>query len=261
MVVITSDQRQVIFDAVIAMYTNVALSPQQGYHFPTGRAAAEYVGYPPELLDRLPAAAVESFAGVGYPFAAGVLKPGDTVLDIGSGSGTDLLVAALSVGTEGFVYGVDMTEAMRAKARANARLAGTDNVEVLEGNAENLPLGDGSVDAVTSNGVINLVPAKRKAIAEMHRVLRPGGWVQIADIVVEDLPSEACRAKPRLWAECIVGATTQADYLGMFTEAGFTDVERLRDLDYFAASSSASTRATAGGFGAHTMVMRAHKPA
>ena len=261
MVVITSDQRQVIFDAVIAMYTNVALSPQQGYHFPTGRAAAEYVGYPPELLDRLPAAAVESFAGVGYPFAAGVLKPGDTVLDIGSGSGTDLLVAALSVGTEGFVYGVDMTEAMRAKARANARLAGADNVEVLEGNAENLPLGDGSVDAVTSNGVINLVPAKRKAIAEMYRVLRSGGWVQIADIVVEDLPSEACRAKPQLWAECIVGATTQADYLRMFTEAGFTDVERLRDLDYFAASSSASTRATAGGFGAHTMVMRAHKPA
>ena len=118
-----------------------------------------------------------------------------------------------------------------------------------------------SVDVVTTNGVLNLVPDKRRAVAEIARVLRTGGHVQVADIVLATPPSDACRAQPQLWAECIVGATTQADYLSMFTGAGFTDVERLGDLDYFAASSSASTRATAGGFGAHTMVMRARKPA
>lgn len=153
-----------------------------------------------------------------------------------------------------------MTSAMRDKARANACAAGLDHVDVLEGNAEDLPVRSGSVDVISSNGVINLVPDKRRAIEEMYRALRPGGWVQLADIVVEDLPSEACRAKPQLWAECIVGATTRSAYLDMFSQAGFTDVEHLGDLDYFAASSSASTRATAGGFGAHSIVMRARKP-
>jgi arsenite methyltransferase len=117
------------------------------------------------------------------------------------------------------------------------------------------------VDVVTSNGVINLVPDKAAAIREIYRVLRPGGRVQIADIVVQDLPSAACRAQPQLWAECIVGATTEADYLDTFRAAGFEGVARLHDLDYFAASTSAVTRATAGGFGAHSIVLRAQKPA
>lgn len=259
MVVITSEQRDVIFDAVRAMYTSVAAQPNHDYHFPTGRRALQYVGYPAEQLDRLPAAALESFAGVGYPFAAGVVHPGDTVLDIGAGSGTDLLLAALLVGPGGRVVGLDMTAAMRDKCAANARLAGLTSVDVFDGNAETVPLPDESVDVVTSNGVINLVPDKRAAIGEIHRVLRPGGRVQIADIVVADLPSAECRAKPELWAECIVGATTEADYLDMFRAAGFRDVERLGELDYFAASNSESTRRTAGGFGAHSMVMRAIK--
>lgn len=261
MVVITSDQRDIIFDAVESMYTAVATNPAQGFHFPTGRPATEYVGYPADLLDKLPPTAVESFAGVGYPFATAVITAGDTVVDIGSGSGTDLLLAALLVGPDGEAVGVDMTKAMRDKAIANARSVGIDHVQVLDGNAEDLPLRSASADVITSNGVINLVPDKRRAIGEMYRVLKPGGWVQLADIVVDDLPSDACRAKPQLWAECIVGATTQSDYLALFTLAGFTDVEHLSDLDYFAASASASTRATAGGFGAHSMVMRARKPA
>jgi arsenite methyltransferase len=261
MVVVTSEQRDVIFDAVQSMYTAVADQPDQEFHFPTGRRACEYVGYPASQLDRLPATAVESFAGVGYPFAAEVVRTGDTVLDIGSGSGTDLLLAALLVGPEGRAVGVDMTSAMREKALANAGSIGLLNVDVLDGNAESLPLLDGTVDVVTSNGVINLVPDKRSAIAEIHRVLRPGGRVQIADIVVADLPSDECRAKPQLWAECIVGATTEADYLAMFRDLGFEAVERLDELDYFAASTSESTRRTAGGFGAHSMVMRAVKPA
>jgi arsenite methyltransferase len=260
MVVITSDQRDVIFDAVEVMYTNVAQQPDQEFHFPTGRSACEYVGYPSEQLDTIPSAALESFAGVGYPFGADVLREGDTVLDIGSGSGTDLLLAAILTGRDGRAIGIDMTAAMREKCRTNARAAGLTNVDVLDGNAEELPVRDASVDVVTSNGVINLVPDKKAAIAEIHRVLAPGGRVQLSDIVVRDLPSDTCRAKPQLWAECIVGATTESDYLEMFTAAGFNDVERVDQLDYFAASSSEATRDTAGGFGAHSIVLRARKP-
>jgi arsenite methyltransferase len=158
MVVITSDQRDVIMNAIRDMYTAVARRPDEEYHFPTGRRAAEYVGYPAERLDALPAAAIESFAGVGYPFAADVIRPGHTVLDVGSGSGTDLLIAALAVGPGGRAIGLDMTAAMRRKAAANARAMAIANVELLDGHAEAIPLPDASVDVVTSNGVINLVP-------------------------------------------------------------------------------------------------------
>jgi arsenite methyltransferase len=261
MVVVTSEQRDVLFEAVRDMYTAVADRPDQEYHFPTGRRACEYVGYPADLLDRVPATAVESFAGVGYPFAADVIRAGDVVLDIGSGSGTDLIAAAILSGGDGRAIGLDMTEAMRRKAEANARAAGLDNVELIDGNAESIPLPDASVGVVTSNGVINLVPDKAAAAREIARILKPGGRFQIADIVVNDLPSDECRSKPQLWAECIVGATTEADYIGTFRSAGLVDVERLDDLDYFAASTSESTRKTASGFGAHSIVIRGRKTA
>jgi arsenite methyltransferase len=260
MVVITVDQRDVIFDAVRNMYTAVALHPEEEFHFPTGRRACEYVGYPAALLDQLPVTAVESFAGVGQPFSADAIRAGDVVLDIGSGSGTDLLIAAMMTGPGGRAIGLDMTQAMREKAAGNARLIGARNVDLIDGNAEDIPLPDASVDVVTSNGVINLVPDKTAVAREIHRVLRPGGRVQIADIVVRDVPSDACRANPQLWAECIVGATTGADYLSTFRSAGFEDVELVSELDYFAASRSESTRRTADGFGAHSIVMRARKP-
>jgi arsenite methyltransferase len=261
MVAILSNQRAVILDAVRAMYTAVATAPEQGFHFPTGRAACEFVGYPAEQLDALPAGAVESFAGVGYPFAAGVITAGDVVLDVGSGSGTDVLIASRLVGPGGRVYALDMTAAMRDKLRTNVERCGVRNVEVLEGNAEEIPLPDASVSVVTSNGVLNLVPDKPKAIAEIARVLRPGGRVQIADILVVTLPSEACRSHPELWAECIVGATTEDNFLDLFRDAGLADVELLRHLDYFAGSPSAETRKVAASFGAQTLVMRAAKRA
>ncbi|HEX6132738.1 MAG TPA: methyltransferase domain-containing protein [Longimicrobiales bacterium] len=260
MVVITTNQRDIIFEAVRAMYTQVATEPHRGFHFPTGRSACRLVGYPDEVLAPLPATAVESFAGVGYPFAASVIRPGDTVLDIGSGSGTDALIASALVGSQGHVVALDMTDAMRAKLQANAALAGARNVLVLDGNAESIPLPDESVDVVTSNGVLNLVPDKAAAVREIARVLRPGGRVQIADIIVATSPSEACRSQPQLWAECIVGATREDEYLGLFGVAGLTGVEALRHHDYFAHSSSEETRKVAGSFGAIAFVMTAEKP-
>jgi arsenite methyltransferase len=260
MVAILSNQREVIFDAVRRMYTDVARMPEREFHFPTGRRACELLGYPAEQLDLLPSTAVESFAGVGYPFAAGVIRIGDTVLDIGSGSGTDALIAVGLVGPSGRVIGVDLTEVMRDKLRANAAAAGADNLEVLSGNAEAIPLPDGSVDVVTSNGVLNLVPDKPRAIREIARLLRPGGRLQVADIVVRTLPSESCRSQPELWAECIVGATTAESYVTGFEAVGLCDVEVLSRSDYFEASSSPDTRRVAGSFGAHAAVFRARKP-
>lgn len=259
MVAVTSNERAVIFDAVQAMYTAVATEPRGEFHFPVGRPACEYVGYPAAELDAIPPEAVESFAGVGYPFAAGVIRPGDVVLDIGSGSGTDALIAARMVGPRGKVWGLDMTEAMRQKLRDNAGRAGATNVEVLTGNAEAIPLPDAAVSVVTSNGVINLVPDKAAALREIARVLGPGGRVQLADIVVDTPPGAACRAQPQLWAECIVGATSEAEYLELFRTAGFAVVETLSRHDYFAASASAETRKVAGSFGAHAVVLRAVK--
>ena len=259
MVVITSEKRDVILDAVRKMYTDLARDPEQGFHFPTGRAACEVEGYPPELLDRLPAGAVASFAGVSYPFAAEVLGEGDTVLDVGAGSGTDSLIAALLVGPKGEVIGLDMTPAMRERLTRNARAMGANNVRSLDGSAEEIPLPDGSVDAVTTNGVLNLVPDKPKAAREIHRVLRPGGRLQVADIVLGEDPSEACRSKPELWAECIVGATKEGEYLGFLEDAGFTEVLVLCRMDYFAHSPDPGTRDLARSLGAQAIVLRARK--
>jgi arsenite methyltransferase len=259
MVVITQDHRDVILDAVQSMYTAVARNPEQTFHFPTGRAACLLVGYPAAELDAVPASAVESFAGVGYPFAADAVKPGDIVLDIGSGSGTDALIAAHRAGAAGLVYGLDLTEAMREKLRRNAAAIGA-NVQVLEGNAEDIPLESASVDVVTSNGVINLVPDKAKAMSEIARVLRPGGRVQIADIVLAVDPSDSCRSQPELWAECIVGATREEEYLTQIREAGLEDVEVLSRHEYFEHSPDAGTRDVARSFGAVAFVLRARRP-
>lgn len=261
MVVITSTQRDVILDAVRGMYSEVAKHPEREFHFPTGRPACELVGYPVELLNRLPVRAVESFAGVGYPFRAQCIRSGDTVLDIGSGSGTDVFVAREQVGPQGQVYGLDLTAAMRAKLTGIVAQAGAENVTVLAGNAEEIPLPDASVDVVTSNGVLNLVPNKARAAAEIARVLRPGGRVQIADIVLARTASDACRSQPQLWAECIVGATTEPDYLAVFATAGLDGIEVLEHHDYFAHSASPQTRGVAQSLGAIAIVLTANKPA
>jgi SAM-dependent methyltransferase len=249
-----------ILDAVQRMYEDVASCPTKSFHFPTGRAACLNVGYPAEELDAIPATAVESFAGVGYPFAAGVICEGDTVVDVGSGSGTDLLIAARKTGPTGRVVGIDMTEAMVAKARANTERAGAAHVEVWQRDAEWLPLEDGTADVVTSNGVLNLVPDKAVAFREIWRVLRPGGRIQIADIVLSTPVSERSKANAQLWAECIVGAEPEEAYLALVREAGFEDVLVIDRLDYFAESTNEGTRRAASQYGAHTIVLTARKP-
>jgi len=260
MVYVASLNKDLIFSAVRAMYTDVALHPEREYHFPTGRAACVFVGYPAAQLAALPAVAVESFAGVAYPFASNVTDEGDTVLDIGSGSGTDLLIAARTAGDRGQAIGLDMTAAMLDKVARSVAAAGLSNVHVLEGNAEKIPLPDASVDVVTSNGVLNLVPDKRAAFGELHRVLKPGGRVQIGDIALGQPLAGDCLSNPTLWAECIVGATLEDEYLTMLQQSGFTQIELLGRLDYFCASVSSATRSIAQSFHARSVVIRAAKP-
>ncbi len=258
MVAVLSDKKEFIIAAVKEMYTDVATRPDKEFHFPTGRSACVFVGYPQEELDPIPETALESFAGVGYPHAGGAIAEGSAVLDVGSGSGTDTLIASRRAGPGGRVFGLDMTVAMLEKLRANVERMGAANVEPVEGNAEEIPLGDETIDVVTSNGVLNLVPDKEKAFAEIFRVLKPGGRVQLADIVVRNPISDECRSDPNLWAECVVGASMQDLYIRMFADAGFEDIRIMREFDYFSGSSSESTRKVAAGFDAHTveLVMR-----
>ena len=251
MVAVLGFSKAEIRQAVEDMYTVVALEPDADLHFPIGRDAAVKAGYSEQQLRDLPDEVIESFAGVGCPFQANVIQPGQTVLDVGSGSGTDVLIAAQLVGPSGQVKAFDMTAAMRNKLESTLQRHAITNVEIIAGDAERLPLPDQSVDVVTSNGVLNLVPDKRQAIREIFRVLKPGGKVQIADIVIANPVTPDCEDDPKLWAECVVGATVDENYLEMFRDAGFDQVEVLRDYDYFAYSPSADTREVAQQFGAH----------
>jgi SAM-dependent methyltransferase len=182
-----------------AEYEVVAASPGKGFHFHTGRRLAALVGYGDEQLAGIPESAVESFAGTGNPFAIAALRPGERVVDVGSGAGMDSLIAARMVGPAGQVIGVDMTPAMLDKARRAAAETGLDHVEFLEGFAEALPVPDGWADVVISNGVLNLAPDKSAALREMARVLKPAGKLQIADILVQKAVPDSAKRRIDLW--------------------------------------------------------------
>jgi arsenite methyltransferase len=179
-------------------YSSVSEEPERDFVFPTGRAWAEDLEYPPELVE-VPDSAVESFAGVANPFSLGRLNVGERVLDLGSGAGTDSLVASRMVGEQGHVTGIDMTPAMLARARAAAVEMSATNVDFVEGEAERLPFADESFDVVISNGVIDLIPDKDVVFAELHRVLVPGGRMQIADVTIQNPVSEEGRRNIDLW--------------------------------------------------------------
>jgi SAM-dependent methyltransferase len=179
-------------------YASVSQEPEKDFVFPTGRAWAEDLDYPPELAN-VPETAAESFAGVANPFSLGRLEAGERVADLGCGAGTDSLVAAQMVGPDGHVTGIDMTPEMLAKARAAADELGADNVEFVEGEIERLPFDDEGIDVVISNGVIDLVPDKDAVFAEIFRVLRPGGRMQLADVTIQNPVSEEGRRDIDLW--------------------------------------------------------------
>ena len=180
-------------------YTQVSTEPGKDFIFPTGRPWAEDLGYPQPELSNVPEATVESFAGVANPFVLGRIEEGADVLDLGCGAGTDLLIAAQMVGPRGSVTGVDMTPSMLERARASAAEMGIANVELHQSLIETLPLEDESVDVVISNGVIDLVPDKDLVFDEIDRVLRPGGRLQIADVVIHSEVSEDARDRIDLW--------------------------------------------------------------
>jgi arsenite methyltransferase len=180
-------------------YSDVSTDQEQDFIFPTGRAWARELGYPEPELGRVPDATVESFAGVANHWLLGRIEPGLTVLDLGCGAGTDLLIAAQMAGPDGRAIGVDMTSAMLERARDSAEEMGLETVELHESLIESLPLEDGSVDVVISNGVIDLVPDKDAVLDEIDRVLRPGGRLQIADVVIHEEVSEDARKRIDLW--------------------------------------------------------------
>ncbi len=185
--------------AIREEYEVVALAPQQGFHFHTGRPLARMLGYQDSWLEGIPEASVESFAGTGNPFSLGDLQAGERVVDVGCGAGIDSLIAARMVGPTGSVIGVDMTPAMLAKARRSGAEAQLPNLEFVEGFAESLPVPDDWADVVISNGVLNLMPDKAAALNEMVRVLKAGGRLQIGDILVQKAVPTSAKRRIDLW--------------------------------------------------------------
>jgi len=222
-------------DQVRATYEQVARDPVGPYHFHRGpEYARDFLGYDREELARVPALSSERFAGVGNPLAIGPVAPGITILDHACGAGTDLLIAAGRLGPSGRAIGVDMTPAMVECARAAAKQAGLEDiVEVHQGFYEELPVADASVDLVISNGVLNLSPDKHRVLGEVFRVLRPGGLLYLADVVVQRELTPEARGNPDLWAACVAGALVESELETLATAAGFIDTRVVQRFNCF----------------------------
>ena len=225
------------------MYREVAEEPLKKFHFETGGALAKRLGYPSDELDAIPDEAIDSFAGVGYYFDLARVQPGETVVDLGSGSGMDSFLAARKVGETGRVVGIDMTEAQLTKARRLADEDGFANVEFVDARIEQLPLADGSADIVISNGVINLAPDKTLVFAEAARVLRPGGRLALADIVTSVQLPVGVTCDAALWAACIGGAMQRDDYREAIEAAGF-ELDDLKENEQYRFVSKRADNAT-----------------
>jgi arsenite methyltransferase len=239
------------------MYRDVALNPKGEYHFEMGRVLAEKLGYEKECLDLIPAASIESFAGVGYFCDMANFKEGDRVLDLGSGSGMDTFIAALKVGKSGHVTGIDMTEEQLEKATRLASENKFDNVTFVKGYLENLPFEDASFDIVISNGVINLCPDKEKVFAEVSRVLKPNGKMVIADIVTEQQLPETITCDSTLWASCIGGAGQEDTYKNSIESNGMEVLYVKNNSAYEFISKSA--KGAARQFGVKSVSLIAQK--
>lgn len=243
-------------DHVRAMYREVAFQPGNEFHFETGRQLAERLGYPLAWLSAVPDEVLASFAGVGHFLDLADLKPGETVLDLGSGSGTDSFVAARLVGEAGRVTGVDMTDAQLGKARHFA--VDEPHMHFVEGLIENPPVAAGTIDCVISNGVLNLVPDKPKAFEAVARALRPGGRLALADIVAARELKPATKANVALWAACIAGSVPQDEYLDAIEAAGLQVVRVRANPDYRFRSPRAQE--AADKYGVNAISLLAVKP-
>jgi len=248
---------QALETKVRTLYRQVAEEPRGAYHFEMGRTLADRLGYAGDVLDRIPAGAVESFAGVGHFFDLAALAPGEQVIDLGSGSGMDAFYAAHLVGSAGRVVGVDFTREQLAKARRLATEAGFTQVEFHDGRIEDPPLPDESFDCVISNGVINLSPHKQRVFAAAARVLRPGGRLAIADIVSERQLKDAIVGDADLWASCIGGAAQQDAYRDAIESTGLR-IEKIRRNPYQFISEQA--RNASATYGVKSISVLAVKP-
>jgi arsenite methyltransferase len=237
------------------MYRAVATEPGGDYHFELGRSLAERLGYPNDVLDQLPDRAIESFAGVGYFFDLADLREGESVVDLGSGSGMDVFFACTKVGRRGRVIGVDFTAQQLVKAETLAVVAGFDQAEFRAGRIECTPIKDESADCVISNGVINLSPEKEAVFAEAARVLRPGGRLAIADIVSEEQLKESIVCDADLWASCIGGAAQEDAYRQAIEAAGFV-IEDIRVNPYKFISERARNASTKYGVKSVSLLAR-----
>ena len=237
------------------MYRHVAEEPHGKYHFELGRPLAERLGYPPDILNRIPEGAIESFAGVGYFFDLAELSEGESVVDLGSGSGMDVFFAADRVGPSGTVVGIDFTIEQLEKARRIAQETGFAQVDFREGRIEKLPVEEASCDCVISNGVINLAPDKGLVFAEAARVLRPSGRLAIADIVSEQQMKESIVCDADLWASCIGGAAQQDAYREAIEGAGLM-IETIRDNPYEFISNRARDASAKYGVKSVSLVAR-----
>ncbi|MDQ2643456.1 MAG: methyltransferase domain-containing protein [Myxococcota bacterium] len=227
-------------DAIRNTYERVAREPHGAFHFHRGRDyAVERLGYDAAALDSLPREAVDRFAGVGNPLAIGPLEPGEVVLDHACGAGVDLMLAARRIGPSGRALGVDLTPGMRAVAERALVEAGLGELaEIRAGNYEELPVASDSIDVVLSNGVVNLAPDKRRVFGEIWRVLRPGGRLYLADVVVARELKLEVREQPELWAACIAGALPESELPQLLGELGFEGATLQRRFDCFAGATA-----------------------
>jgi arsenite methyltransferase len=242
--------------AVKEMYRQVAREEEAELHFEVGRPLAEHLGYAPDVLDRVPAAALASFAGVGHHLDLARLKPGEEVLDLGSGSGSDVFCAAVLVGETGRVVGVDFTDEQIEKARRLRDEHRFAQVEFEQSRIEKLPFDDTSFDVVISNGVINLSLVKDVVFAEAARVLRPGGRLALADIVSARPLKERTRRNVDLWAACVAGAIPRDSYVAAIESSGLR-VREVRKNDYRFVSDRA--REACGTYGVQSVSLVAEK--
>jgi arsenite methyltransferase len=243
---------------VKAMYRDVAENPHGDYHFEMGRALAERLGYPPADLDRIPAESIDSFAGVGYYFHLADIKPGETVVDLGSGSGMDSFIAGLKVGPNGKVIGIDMTNEQLSKAEGLRNGRSAKNITFQKSYIEEVPLPAGSADVIISNGVINLATDKGKVFREAARLLKPGGRLAISDIVTEKQLPEGITCDATLWAACIGGAAQQDNYRSQVEAAGLR-VVKVEDNDAYKFISDNAIGASKK-FGVKSISLLAVKP-